>query len=576
MKLLGSKPLGFALAMAALFVGASSEAYASPISVWPDSLTMSTAVGTSTTSEVYVMQSGDTTLGMQEQTVHVSLSGGSEFTLESDSILQFLGDGTISIQYAPTTSNITEAVLTIVGDSNTVYVTLVGRPLSHIAPNILVGNYENISPNQQTCHSFEVYNTNATAISVTNVILTQSSGTEWSLDNLVSLPLTIAGHGSDTMGQVCVLPSTADTFSSASLKVIYSYGSGTDSTSIDLQARNRQLNSTCVTPTGSDDFEAAEGASVTKTFTLTNTTDSSVYLDSPQIAGADNAQFVVNSPSFPLVLPLDSSVELSITFTAPSPSSKDNYYATFEASVYGTSPDGVACNPLTVQLWGSVVIPVVDSITLDVPPDSSTLSITAHTTKSRHAIFIHNSGANQLLIESLRINDSSSYAFFGTQGTDYINVYDSLGAGATTGPIFLTLEARDTGTYDISLTLNYVVQQAHQKGTVPTSASQTYTVVAHRLPPISEAVSEPNAPAATDFALMPNPARNEVTIVLPDGAPSTVQVYNLLGNLIMSRVVQGEFVWNGESNTGALANGTYIVRVSQGTRTSSKRLVIVR
>ncbi|MFI5201022.1 MAG: T9SS type A sorting domain-containing protein [Candidatus Kapaibacterium sp.] len=576
MKTFSTKPLGILPVMLALLLGAAPRGYASPISVWPDSLTMSTSVGTSTESEVYVLQSGDTTLGMQEQTVHVSLSGSSEFTLESDSILQFLRDGTISIRYAPTSSSVTEAVLTIVGDSNTAYVTLIGQPLSHIAPNILVGNYYNVPLNEQTCHPFEVYNTNATSISVTNVILMQASGMGWSLDNLVLLPHTIAGNSNDTMGQVCLLPSLADTFSSGSLKIIYTYGTGTDSISIDLQGYHRALSSVCVQTSGGSFGAVAEGASVTRTITLTNVTDTSIYLDSAQIVFNDYSQFAINSSPFPVVLEPDSSVNVSVTFTAPSLSTKDNYYASFLCAVQGPSPDDIPCTSVGFGLSASVSFPVVDSITLDVPPGSTSLSITAHTDKSRHAIFIHNADTSTLLTESLSVSGLDSLAFFGSQGETETGVYDSLLPGMTIGPILLTLEAPDTGTYNLDLTLTYSVQQAHQKGAVPTSNSLSYTVVAHRLPPISEAVSEPNAPATTDFALMPNPARDAVTIMLPDGAPSSVQVYDVLGNLILSRVAQGEFVWDGESNTGSLANGTYIVRVSQGHHTSSKRLVIVR
>ncbi|MFI5202817.1 MAG: T9SS type A sorting domain-containing protein, partial [Candidatus Kapaibacterium sp.] len=310
----------------------------------------------------------------------------------------------------------------------------------------------------------------------------------------------------------------------------------------------------------------------------TNTTDTSVYLDSEQIVGADQGLFTLNSPSFPLILPMDSSVNVSITFQSNATSGEGNYYAALVASVHGTSTDEVPCHSLSVPLGATVAIPIVDSITLDVPPGSNTLSIVAHTTQSRHAIFIKNMESSSILVQGLTIDDTSTGAYFGTPGNKTDNTDDSLSipAGDMEGPILLTLDEPDTGTYNIDLTLNYVIQQAHKNGSVPTSSSYAYTVIAHRLPPITEGVSEPNAPAAAQFSLMPNPARDEVTIGLPDGGASTVEIYDVLGNLVLHRVAQGNFVWNSETGAGALANGTYIVRVSQGDHTSSKRLVIVR
>jgi len=582
MKRLGTKPLGLALVAAALFLGVSSRAFGYVISAYPDSLSMRAAIGTSTDAYIIISDGRDTTQNLTKGTVHVYLSGSSQFTMMTDSVLQFAGDSYIQVRYSPTDAYAATGEVQIVGDSNTVYVPLVGRPVSHYDAEITLSNYDSVHANQEDCQIFGIYNSNPDTIWVTQVILSDDPrpGTQWSLANMPTLPILIPGHASWSIGQLCAyMTSTDDSSLTGSIEIDYTYDTGTYSATAQLFAERSPLNSTCVTPTGSDYFPAPEGGGMTRTFTLTNTADSSVYLDSPQMAGEDSAQFTVNSPAFPLVLPKDSSVELSITFTAPSPSTKDNYYATFEAAVYGTSPDGVACNPLTVQLWGSVEIPVVDSITLDVPPGSSTLSITAHTTKSRHAIFIHNAGTDRLLIESLQIDDSSSYAYFGREGTDYIDAYDSLAPGATTGmngPILLTLEAPDTGTYDINLTLNYVIQQARKQGTVPTSSSYTYAVVAHRLPPVSASVSDPGAPATTDFTLMPNPARDEVTIELPNNGTSTVEIYDVLGNLLLHRVAQGSFVWNGTSNNRAVANGTYIVCVGQGSHTSSQRLVIVR
>ena len=590
MKQLGKKSFGILLAIT-LLVGLSARSYADQISVWPDSVTMSSTIGSSTQTQINVwvtnIDSLGDTLPLQNQTARVSLTGSSQFRLMSDSILRFQYNyGPVTVQYSPTGTGISVATLTIVGDSNTVTVTLIGRPINHSSPNILVGQYQNLNPNQQACHPFEVYNTSADSIWITHVVLMQDStmGNEWSLENLVSLPDGIAGNASDTMGQLCVNASIIDTFITGNLKVVYAYanqyGSGVDSTSINIKAWHRPINSTCVTSNGANFDTVAEGASVTKTVTFTNTTDTSVYLDSPQMTG--DSHFTVDASQFPLTIPTGSSASVSVAFTAPSPTTEDNYSAWLTAQVHGTSPDGVSCNSVTAYLTAAVPVPVVDSMTLDVPPGTTTLSITARTMESRHAIFIHNGDSSAIRLQMLRVGNvdtamrDSTLAYFGSYYNTIQDLQDTLAPGATYGPIILTLYA-DTGTYNIDLTLTYWTQQAHQKGAIPSSSnSLTYTVVAHRLPPLPEAVLEPNMPAPVDFTLSPNPAQGEVTIGLPQDGPSTVEIYDVLGNLLFQGTEHGPFIWNGVAGATSLANGSYIVRVSHGNAVSSKRLVLVR
>ena len=582
MKLFGTKPLGLALVMAALFLSVSSRAFGYVISAYPDSVVMTATVGNSTIGYVNVSENWDTLNGEAPQmTIHASLSGGSQFTFASDSVITFRGSTYVEIQYSPASDFTSWGELAIVGDSNTVYVQLIGNPMTHSQPQITVGNYDSIQVNQQTCENFSVYNPNPDTIWVSQVLITDDPrpGTQWSLDSLLSSPVPIRGHSSSTLGEICAYVAASDSNLSinGSLKIIYSYGLLTDSVSTGLEGRAWE-NATCVTSSNGYFGTVEQGTSVTKTITLTNTTDTSIYLYSTQIVGANAGEFTLNSPSFPLVIPMDSSVNVSITFSSNA-SQGLGISANFEADVYGMSPDDVPCVSLSVPLYVNVQIPVTDTITLDVPPDGSTLSITAHTANSRHAIFIHNIGSNLLVLQDLSATseDTGAWATFEPNGGSTAFLYnDSVAAGATVSPTIMDLNAVDTGTYNLDLTLMYEIQQAHQKGKVPTSSSYTYTVVAHRLPPVIEAVSEPNAPATTEFALMPNPTRDEVTIVLPDNGASTVEIYDVLGNLVMHKVAQGNFVWNGETGAGPLANGTYIVRVSQGDHTSSKRLVIVR
>jgi hypothetical protein len=119
MKHLGTKPLGLALVMAALVLSVSSRAYGYWISVYPDSVVTTAAVGNSTDAYVYISDGRDTSQSLPLGTVHVYLTGSSQFTMMTDSILQFAGETYIRLRYTPTDLYTATGQLRTVGDSNT-------------------------------------------------------------------------------------------------------------------------------------------------------------------------------------------------------------------------------------------------------------------------------------------------------------------------------------------------------------------------------------------------------------------------------------------------------------------------
>ncbi len=579
MKQLCRKSLGVALMLAA-FVAMSSRAFAYRITVQPDSATATAMIGSSGYAWVNISDGRDSTQPNQQPgTVTVSLNAGSEFTMLTDSVIHFVGFTGVSIRYSPTDSNITGGTLTIRSDSTTVYVTVVGYPqVNHHTPGVILGNYDSLYFNKLTCEDLELKNSNADTLWVTGISLTDDPrpGTQWSLDNLVTLPLAVAGGGTKSLGDLCAQMSLDSGWIQGSLHITYQYGSSIDSTLIGLSGHSRPYSAECVSASSGNFGDVTAGETVTKTITLTNTSDTSIYLYNGRLN--DSTYWTLNSSSFPVVLPVDSSVDVSVTLSVPGNVGPGVLSQMLYAEISGNSPDEVPCNSLSVQLWATIEIPVSDSITLEVPPGSNSFSISQRANPTRHAIFIQNSGTSQLLLESLSVaaTDTGASPYFDQYGTTMRDVYDSLAPNATSGPYYMTVYTTDTGTFGLSLTLTYAVQGAEQKGATPASNSPTYTIVAHQLPPISAGVSEPNAPAPEDFTLSPNPAEGEVTIGLPQDGTSTIEIYDILGNLVLNRTAEGEFVWNGALNGAARANGTYIVRVSEGNRVSSKRLVFLR
>ncbi len=94
-------------------------------------------------------------------------------------------------------------------------------------------------------------------------------------------------------------------------------------------------------------------------------------------------------------------------------------------------------------------------------------------------------------------------------------------------------------------------------------------------------VSNDSIYQSANFSLIPNPASGEVTVMLPQNGSSTVEIYDVLGNLIVHKQTVGNYVWSGDAPGGAAASGVYIVRVTErevdgSFVVTSKRLIFER
>jgi len=127
----------------------------------------------------------------------------------------------------------------------------------------------------------------------------------------------------------------------------------------------------------------------------------------------------------------------------------------------------------------------------------------------------------------------------------------------------------------IPLTANLKIIYTYPCGT----DSSTFPLHGEIKPASPAGVSE-SLPQSTGFTINPNPSHSEITISLPLGNNSTVEIYDVLGNLVLRKVASGEFVWDGGWQN-SVPNGAYIVRVTErgadgASIVSSKRLLFVR
>ncbi|WP_033961551.1 endonuclease [Psychroserpens jangbogonensis] len=75
--------------------------------------------------------------------------------------------------------------------------------------------------------------------------------------------------------------------------------------------------------------------------------------------------------------------------------------------------------------------------------------------------------------------------------------------------------------------------------------------------------------ALDEFKVYPNPVNNVLHIKLNSAKKTQVEIYNILGNLVISKTI-----YNSETiPTERLSNGMYILRLTQGSSTISKKLI---
>lgn len=70
------------------------------------------------------------------------------------------------------------------------------------------------------------------------------------------------------------------------------------------------------------------------------------------------------------------------------------------------------------------------------------------------------------------------------------------------------------------------------------------------------------------FSMYPNPATDQVTITSKEGGQKNVTIFDVLGNQVMSTSTQDNI------NVASLSQGVYLVRITQGNTTETKKLVV--
>ena len=569
----------------------STQAFASHLVAYPDTVRFTSGVGVLSTYNVFVTDGRDSSQFPHTPLTlaNVWITGSNEFNLGSDTIIDFFGNTYVVVQFDASNTSPSSAVLHIEGDSNAITVVLIGNPPNH--QNLSFTGQQDLgvlTPGVTKCDSVILYNPNAFSVSIMSLTIAGQHANCQITDFTTAFVL---GAGRSITFYPCVTAepdSGRDTLSAGGTIVAdYTYANGgSDSADYTISGYVLPLDSTCLSIGYPIDFGGCyDGATSSQPIATANTTSADVTVDSIIIVNGDTAEFQIPQTQFPITLPGGStSGSFNASFSPPNTATHgEQFSAGIVIYSTGKSKGGFPCIELAGTLVGEAQVLLADTIVLNAPPGgASTINISTNRTMSRHAIYINNDTTVSINPISLQLTDSNQDAYFGSAGNELANIYDSLIAPNANpylfNPIIMTLDAPDTGTYNVDMTLTFQILRADRKTEITSEPVYNYHIVAHRLPSAASSVSQ-SAPPVAEFSINPNPAHGEVTISLPTDVSSMIEIYDILGNLIISTKANGSFVWNGATSAGVMIpNGAYIVRVRE-TRTNgqivtaSKRLM---
>jgi hypothetical protein len=291
---------------------------------------------------------------------------------------------------------------------------------------------------------------------------------------------------------------------------------------------------------------------------ITNLSNNIGYQLTPISGDTDVFQRMIEAPPAPFGFNPGDVLDLPLHVSFPCPLSKDRYTAIYQF-------EGIPC--------------LVDTFTINVLNWSAAIfQPTFLSPKFQNLIpgeedsqmfYLNNTTADTFQITQIIINDDPrSEVQWSLKDTTRLPI--NIAPGVTWSiKLFALIPLGDT--MPLSGSMEIMMQ---------TECGQTDTVVFH----LNGSAAASGQASVTDassqsasFAINPNPSDGEVTISFPSGNNSTVEIYDVLGNLVLRKVAAGEFVWNSD---GA-ASGDYIVRVTERSEgglsaVSSKRLSIVR
>ncbi|MDI1355948.1 MAG: choice-of-anchor D domain-containing protein [bacterium] len=336
---------------------------------------------------------------------------------------------------------------------------------------------------------------------------------------------------------------------------------------INLQGNNLSIpDGNTVTSTADNTFFGTSnvGTSVSKTFVIQNTNTGSLIVSSLSISGINAGDFVVSGPGTPFTLGPNASQSITVIFTSPLLGlrlAKLNVLnSDFDEKNYDIALSGTGALPeINIQgngnsiLSGSTISNVNDNTDFGAIQFGSSISKT---------FVIQNTSTGTLIINGINVTGQNSNEF------NLINP-----------PAFPMLISANSAQ---SITVNFTPLMTNTRtakmwimNNDSDEPSYSFDIQGSSFVDVGIATQQK---APSTLSIFPNPGQDEVnlSIQLSEDADILLNMYDVSGALVYS--LEDQMLSKGTQeikvNTSSLANGMYLVSVTNGTNVQSIKLMI--
>lgn len=308
------------------------------------------------------------------------------------------------------------------------------------------------------------------------------------------------------------------------------------------------------------------GSNTNKSFVIQNTGTGPLVISGMGFTGTNAGDFTfVGAPAYPLTIAAGSLQTITVKF---SPALLGNRTATvniynndIDENIYDFAVQGVGAVP-EINLSGNNTNIVDGSTAINVTDNTDFGSVIYNTTVTK-TFNIQNTGNGTLTISGMSLGGANASLFTfvtpptfpltlaGNASQQFTVQYMSTSVGTHTATITVNSNDADESTYDFMIS----AKSLQDVGIKTLSKSENFA------------------------SLYPNPAKDEATLKLnlDNTAHVTVTVLDIQGKVVINSVEKD--LEKGESeitlNTSSLKNGEYFVKLNNGTKSTSIKLVVI-
>ncbi len=436
-------------------------------------------------------------------------------------------------------------------------------------------NFGSIPLDSTSCRQVTVYNADSTTIAII---------TGWNTCESPDFSISPSFSGNDTLlpghsitFTICYTPDSTHASASCKLTLHYiTHEPNSDGHTVEIALSGTRANSNnggggnheaCIRFEQGDGYRDAvvQGASANRIIYLINSTGAPITISRDSIGCADAAAFAITT-SMPLTIPAHTIDTLRYTFTpfTVNGSTKEHYEA---CGLFFVSGDSITCDLGHVTFAGVSTHDGAghndDSVVRPLFPNSGeprTISIQSSGDNPTKTFTFSNNLSVDVTVSAISIDQKGS--FFSIQAIHPESLPFILHPGDQFA-VTVAFSANDNNVHTAKLKV---------------TASHTITDVEYDMQGIhtgSISGVKEGLPASVSISMVPNPMSTSMAVTIGGVRSAMVEIYDLLGNELVSSSINSNWNWNGMANGAKVAAGTYIVRFS-GVTTGGEAFVASR